>query len=277
MRLRGEHMTTEPLRCRPSTIQSRPQFRPCPPILLSVATFLDRYLAGEHEQVWAELVEMGSDVRHPLILSEATDVARETMQRAQSDILTLVPRLRALGYRFGSFSQGQFTPTRPYLPPSQRSLAKLRRLSQLVGPLPLSLQAWYETVGRVHLVGQAPWAETAVLSDALVVDGVDSVLYFVQEWLEEWGDLPPEAQEEPCLAEFAPDEYHKEDISGGPPYAITLPNTSADARVEHEWHDTTFVAYLRECFACGGFPGLARLPGGLPAEVRQLALGLQPL
>ncbi|MBZ9750157.1 hypothetical protein K7W42_04690 [Deinococcus sp. HMF7604] len=245
-----------------------------------MATFLERYLAGEYEQVWAELVEMGPEVRHPSILPEAAAVARETMRRARANIQTLLPQLRALGYRFGTFSGGGFTPTRPYSPPSKTSLLQLKRLDRLAGPLPLSLQAWYEVVGSVHLVGQAPWGDTAVPADAVVVDPVHSVLYFVREWLEEFGSVPPEERctFDPCLAaEFAPDEWHKDDTSGGPPYAIHLPNASADARVEYEWHNTTFVSYLRECFACGGFPGLARLPGGLPVEVRQLAAGLLPL
>ena len=240
-------------------------------------TLSERYLAGESEQVWAELIDLGTDVRHPLVLPQATWVARETMRRAQANILILIPALRARGYRFGIFSDGDFKPTRPYFPPSKTSLTKLRQLSKMAGPLPLSLQAWYEVVGSVHLVGQAPWGDTDVLADALVVDSVDTVLHFVREWKQEWGDMPPEEQEEPCLAEFAPDEYHKADISGGPAYAIRLPNGSADAQVENAWHDLTFVAYLRECFACAGFPGLARQAGGLPGELQHLAKTLHPL
>ena len=119
-----------------------------------MATFLARYIAGEYEQVWADLVEMGPNVRHPLVLPDALDVARETMQRARTNILTLIPRLKAMGYQFGTFSNGGFTPTRPYYPPSKTSLLKLKRLERLAGPLPLSLQAWYEVVGSVHLVGK---------------------------------------------------------------------------------------------------------------------------
>lgn len=249
------------------------------PILASVATFLKRYLDGEHEQVWAELVEMGPDARAPNVLPDAMEVARETMQRANENVESLILRLKALGYRFGTFADGGFTPTRPHRPPTKTSLLKLRRLERLAGPLPLSVQVWYETVGGVHLVGQAPWGEMAVLSDALVVDPIDGPLYSVQEWLEEWEGVPTELipTDEPCLAWLAPDEYHKEDISGGPPYSYVLPNPSADAFLYHEWHETTFVAYLRECFACGGFPGLTRLPGGLPRQVRDLSAGLRPL
>ncbi|HEY7983409.1 MAG TPA: hypothetical protein VID73_04535, partial [Ktedonobacterales bacterium] len=55
---------------------------------------------------------------------------------------------------------------------------------------------------------------------------------------------------------LAPDEHFKYGVSGGGSYEITVPNAAADAPLEGEWHETTFVAYLRICFRWGGFPGL---------------------
>jgi hypothetical protein len=43
--------------------------------------YLDRYLAGEHEDVWAELMSLGAQVRERSLLDDATAVARETMRR----------------------------------------------------------------------------------------------------------------------------------------------------------------------------------------------------
>ncbi|MFC4425227.1 hypothetical protein [Deinococcus navajonensis] len=60
-------------------------------------TFLERYLAGEHEQVRADLVELGPDVCQPTALPDATAVARETMQRAQNNIVALIAQLRVMG------------------------------------------------------------------------------------------------------------------------------------------------------------------------------------
>jgi hypothetical protein len=62
--------------------------------------FLGRYLAGEHEQVWADLVALGPDVRKPGYKSEALEVARETMRRVEANVRAVVSRLHMLDYRF---------------------------------------------------------------------------------------------------------------------------------------------------------------------------------
>jgi hypothetical protein len=54
--------------------------------------YLERYLVGEHEQVWAELVALGEAVRDEPVYSDALVVARETMRRARWNIETLIPR-----------------------------------------------------------------------------------------------------------------------------------------------------------------------------------------
>lgn len=242
-----------------------------------MATFLERYLQGEHQQVWSELVALGPAVNAPDVLEDAVGVAHETMRRALQNIQTLIARLTDLGYQFGSPSGDDLTPQVPYQPPLADVQARLQELQTLAGPLPLSLQAWYEVVGEVYLVGTAPWRTGPMLPDALVVDSIATATEGVRAWMEEREDTPLEDWEEPCLAWIAPDEYHKDDISGGPPYGIVLPNAAADAQLENEWHQTSFVEYLRQCFVCGGFPGLSRELGGLPETERLLATGLLPL
>lgn len=244
-----------------------------------VSTYLERYQQGNYEAVWAELTALGSAVRDPGIMPDALDVAHETMRRAAANVDTLIARLRGHGYRFGVADGNQFRPRRPHCPPSKNIAPKLARLERLAGPVPLSLRAWYEVVGEVYLGGIAPWLDTDVLPDPLVVNSIDVALYSVKDWHEEWHGVPLEERpaDEPCQAWIAPDEYHKEDISGGPPYSIALPNAAADARVEFEWHNLDFVPYLREAFSCGGFPGLTRVPGGLPAVARDLSRDLLPL
>lgn len=65
------------------------------------ATFLQRYVAGEYEQVWAELVALGDAVREEPLYADALAVARETMRRVRQNIEMLIPRLIAVGYQFG--------------------------------------------------------------------------------------------------------------------------------------------------------------------------------
>jgi hypothetical protein len=62
--------------------------------------YLQRYLNGEREQVWNELIALGDQVREEPIYSDAKAVARETMTRARKNIELLYERLRAVGYQF---------------------------------------------------------------------------------------------------------------------------------------------------------------------------------
>lgn len=113
------------------------------------ASYLDRYLAGEHEAVWRELAALGPAVREPPVWDDARAVAAETMRRVRHDVELLVARLGAMGFRF-------VHPAQAHEPPTPALLARLDALEAQAGPLPLALRAFYETVGSVCLMGAHP-------------------------------------------------------------------------------------------------------------------------
>lgn len=57
-----------------------------------MATYLERYLAGEHEQVWRDIVALGDAVREEPAFTDAEAMAREMMSRVQRNIEKLIPR-----------------------------------------------------------------------------------------------------------------------------------------------------------------------------------------
>jgi len=67
---------------------------------LLMATFLERYQAGDRVAVWDELVALGEGVRHKLYYADAVAVAAETMRRARHNVELLIQRLAEAGYRF---------------------------------------------------------------------------------------------------------------------------------------------------------------------------------
>jgi len=67
-----------------------------------MATYLDRYLAGERVEVWNELIALGDAVRRKPVQVAATRVADEIMRRARQNIETLIARLSSMGYRFAA-------------------------------------------------------------------------------------------------------------------------------------------------------------------------------
>lgn len=86
--------------------------------------------------------------------------------------------------------------------------------------------------------------------------------------------------------EFAPDELHKANISGAT-YDVMLPDPAADFRLlgarlpgekaRGSTGDPWFVAYLRNSFAWGGFPGWAGHKNAPLREIEFLTKDLLPL
>ena len=207
--------------------------------------YLERYQNGEHEQVWQELQALGAAVRNEPYLSQAQAVATETMRRVRRNCERVISRLRTFGYVFGTYPDGTRRPYNmpPLTPPSEEMRADCEELEAEAGPLPLSLTAFWQEVGAVDLVGMHPaWPDGL---DPLVVDPPVGPL----------SDLYDE--EEGFFAALAPDDLHKDNVSGGDPYGLQLPNPSADFMFMYERHDLLFVPYLRlAILRWGGFPGL---------------------
>jgi hypothetical protein len=238
-------------------------------------TYLSRYLAGEHRQVWADLQALGEDVRREPVLSDARAVAEETMHRVRRNVEKIEARLRALEYDFELYPDEQErnymgSPTRA---PSSESASDVQTIREAVGPIPLSLEAFFNVVGSVDFVGYHPWWPE--MSDPLVVDLPEVMLGELEEW-QDWAETDPD-DAGPFMAPFAPDAYHKDNVSGGPAYAIQLPDPAMDAPVQNgPVPGQLFVEYLREAILeRGGFAGFPDR-SELRPKLRALNQGLEP-
>jgi hypothetical protein len=230
---------------------------------------MERYVSGDRVQVWTEITSLGVDVRSNEFWPEAVDVARETMRRARENVESLTRLLSENGYEFA-------VDTHPLIPPQDDVVSQLDRLEQTIGQLPLSLRCWFEEVGQVNLAGRHPAWEYDY-SDPLVIEApIDYVLTEHAGWEADRGTA---WDRRGFVIDLAPDYLHKAQVSGGPPYAMAVPNAAADGALLWERHQTTFVNYLRICFRWGGFPGWdrgsldgwARPPVAPPALLGDLA------
>lgn len=212
--------------------------------------YFERYLNGEHEQVWTELYLLGSDIRDEPYYTQAWQVAVETMRRVQRNCEVLVSRLNGLGYIFGTFPDGSryaYSP-QPLTCANDAIQADCDELEETVGVIPLSLKAFWQEVGGVDFVGMHPNWHSGL--DPLVVDPPEGALSFLD-------DEEDDAEELGQFFGLAPDDLHKDNTSGGDPYGVRLPNASADFPFLYERHDLLFVPYLRiAILQWGGFPGL---------------------
>lgn len=232
--------------------------------------YLDRYIRGEHEQVWSELQSLGEAVRQEPLYGEARQVADETLRRVARNCDRIVTRLRSLGYAFGVYPDGShgYFSLGPLVPPTDATHTDQAILEKNVGPLPLSLAAFWGQVGSVDLVGMHPSWPRAL--DPLVVRPPEagvSELAEMDEMLDSLGHFE---------ASLAPDTLHKDNISGGAPYAVKLPDSAMDFRLLNERHELHFVPYLRMAILrCGGFPGIEGREEELDL-LGSLAQGLEP-
>lgn len=266
--------------------------------------YFQRYLDGESEAVWAELTALGPAIHEQPLLAGARDVAHETMTRARANVEMLLQRLTALGYHFTSDALGK--PPTPYIPPSAASITAMRDLERQYGDLPLSIAAWYETVGAVDFSGSYPrlsaydklnpsdmimslqgklirvslYPEFHILGPAPNPDE-DTDANLVSDPLVVWPCLDAlidEQEEQGYSLGFAPDALHKANTSGGDGPHIEMGTPCMDAPLHgDDWEGVPFVSYLRVVFAWGGFPGLkdsARPPYDLLAYLTE---GLLPL
>jgi hypothetical protein len=237
-------------------------------------SYLSRYLAGEHREVWGDLQALGDSVRHEPVLSDARAVAEETMRRVRRNVEVIEARLRALGYDFTVFPDGapRTYLTAPLCPPAPGFAAGVQRLREALGPLPLSLEAFWAVVGSVDLVGMHPaWPE---MSDPLVVDPPEAMTEHLKDW-EWWMETGPD-DTGPYVGPFAPDVFHKDNISGGGPYGIQLPDSGADAPVRDGPRHELFVDHLRRSILeWGGFPGFGAAAEVHP-DLHALRDGLEP-
>ena len=120
----------------------------------------------------------------------------------------------------------------------------------------MSLVAFWEVVGSVSLIGSCRdgWPD---YSDPLFVEGPRGGIVDFHD--RHGDDVYDPAAGDTFLCPIAPDVLHKDNVSGGPPYSIRLPNADADALLCREWHNVGLIPYLRiAILEWGGFPGLSQ-------------------
>ena len=243
-----------------------------------MTTFLDRYLQGEYERVWDELSAQGEAIYQEPLFDDAVAVAKETMLRVRKNIERITDRLYSLGYAFGTYPDGHtkiYGYTQPHHPPKENIDKEISDFEQLegIGKFPFSLRLFWQIVGDVDWMGYHPlWP---AYSDPLVVYPIEAARSDYEDWRYAVNEGDVEAGQ--FGASIAPDYFHKDNVSGGAPYTILVPNPAIDGVLEYERHQTTFVNYLRICFAYGGFPGCQWHNRDIPKIMAQLSDGLLPI
>jgi hypothetical protein len=240
---------------------------------------LVRYLAGEYEPVWRDLVSLGADVRRPPYEEPAIEVARETMRRARQNVDVLVRRLRQLEYQFFADKPEWI---RRQLDEEERSA--LRRADDIGLSIPLSVRTWFEEVGWVALIGSHRRLafmdddnfRPGIYSDPLEVTLSIDLLCIVENWED---TAPEERRSMPLNISLDAVSKARLNLKRDPEgeYHVRIPNVAADAVLLGHPSGATFVEYLRGSFLWGGFPGWQEYVDRPEEELAFLKEGLLPI
>ncbi len=217
-------------------------------------SFLARYLAGETEQVWQELIALRGAVRTPRYYDDARAVAEETMRRVRRNLEALIPMLAQHGYRYNAPTLDP--PGAVLCSPTPADLEALDEFERTHGPLPISVRAYFEIVGAVDLSqdyeqliqwpdreGGVAFTELEMLGEygPLVVEPFSSLLKYLH------------GKKAAFKIPLIPDEAGKAFYSGDY-YYMTLPCADADAPISDAGSEY-FVEHLRNTLRHAGFHG----------------------
>jgi hypothetical protein len=243
--------------------------------------WLARYRAGQRDQVWHELRQLGAAVREPGLAEQAQLVCDEMAWRARRNVEVIIRRLSDAGYRFHANDDAQ-APVTPHFPPAAGAQAHAGWLQERLGPAPMALLSWVRIVGDVWLVGTHPqWAQSAS-ADPLVIEArgsrhpSDPIRGYFENSHQQWRDEAAHHQAARLFVlPLSPDRVFKANVSGGAPYGVILPDATAEGLFAAE---TTmpFVSYLNWVFCRGGFPWPTAPDNHWPLR-RALASDLLPL
>ncbi len=200
---------------------------------------LARYAGGERS-VWNELVEHAVAIaQHDELREEARAVAGELMKRVRHNADAVRAVLREAGARVDEEQ-------------APASDADLARVSELAGPLPLALDAFWRVVGSITL---APADACALEEDGISLAALGPLVVHGARELGSALDRHERAIAASHREIVGP--LALELIAGRRAATVDLPPpTPADAvdpRVQHGRHRLRFVEYLRYAFRWGGF------------------------
>jgi hypothetical protein len=224
-----------------------------------MSTFFERYVWGEYEAVWDDMQALGDKIYDDAYSQDVDQVVTETMCRVRKNFSILYAGLNRIGYQFGIYPDGTtkiYGYTTPITPPLPDILGRIAKYEQMEGiqSFPLSIKKFWEVVGDVDFCGRH--SDLPRFADPIVVYPIQVINYCYTEWLEYHDENSGE--EGGFAFAISPDFYHKDNISGGEPYQLAVPNHSVDGVVLNLGTDLTFVSYLRVCFDHIGFFGACR-------------------
>ncbi|MGS2724443.1 hypothetical protein ACVBEJ_11935 [Porticoccus sp. GXU_MW_L64] len=129
-------------------------------------------------------------------------------------------------------------------------------LESMIGLIPETIKQFYLEVGSADFTGKHSDWDQDIYPDPFFMSSLDRILESAKKYVED----PEEAEWYQdnyggFALELSPDYYHKENVSGGPPYHVVLP-CEANPKILGMEDSPRFLEYIKSVLGYGGFPGL---------------------
>lgn len=227
-------------------------------------SFYDRYVNGETKAVYDDISRISLEALNSNDRGDIINVLEETFKRVSYNLKVIYRELERVDYNFKKDCKYNFE--KPFHLPLDNTEYLLKQLDQTVkefGYVPLSLKYFYRIVGGVNFVWDFEANKKSIweMADPIQIASLDSVLEEITEeyWKEDIQEYVNDDNFGCAFLDLSADDLHKDNISGGQPYAIELTKeASVDSKFLNEPNETTFINYLRICFENCGFPGITR-------------------
>ncbi|MFI5137438.1 MAG: hypothetical protein ACHQIM_06395 [Sphingobacteriales bacterium] len=222
--------------------------------------FYDRYINGEDgRSVYADIYNLKQEAFSDEHFWDIQNVLTETFTRVAFNLEIIFSELKNINYVFKT--EFRFNFERPLLrplPDTDELLVKLDDAISDFGQIPLSLKLFYKIVGSCNFAWDYDnqpemfWE----YADPIQITSLDDLVSYVSD--DDWKEYLSEALTDNYTPhpniELAADYYHKDNVSGGPPYSIQITKEpSIDSLFLNEPNKTTFINYLRVCMENCGF------------------------
>ena len=225
-------------------------------------SFYDRYNDGETHGVYSDIERLGEEAFSPSYYPEVEKVLIETFQRVRFNLEIIYKELKNIDYVFWTDKTGNDEALLKPFSNTDELLDILEQNIEPFGKLPVSLKMFYQIVGSCNFAWNYQddpnilWEMADPIQIAPLTDCVSEVND--QYWLETMEEYIQDDDFGFAYLDLSADDLHKDNISGGAPYALQLnKGKSIDGKFLNEPNDTTFINYLRICFESCGFPGMS--------------------
>lgn len=167
--------------------------------------------------------------------------------RIANALAILVGRITESGYVF-------YYPDEVFPGPEPNVEQDIERIETDIGTVPYALAAFWRKIGSINLCGSHPDWFGPEYPDPLVIESSSAAVAELDEFLDDKEERLK--ADFPYLIPIAPDDYHKEDVSGGMWYSVACPAVAADPIINDERHNLSLLSYLDLALELGGFLGL---------------------